>query len=212
MVLTAPFSLLYVPGKLIVHGNAAATAANILSHETMFRLSIIGDLVGQVIFICLAIALYRLLSNVNKTWAGMMVAFVLVSAAVGFLNVLNNIAAVILFRGADFLAVFDKPQRDALGYLFLRLHSQGQFINEIFWGLWLFPFGLSRFSLRFPAAIHRCLANDQLFRVCGSERDRVILPAFLQRRVSLGAAYLIWRARDHALASDQGRKGTIPGS
>lgn len=141
MVLTAPFSLIYVPGKLIVHGNAAATAANIVNHETMFRLAIIGDLVGQVIFICLAIALYRLLSNVNKTWAEMMVAFVLVSAAVGFFNVLNNIAAVILFRGADFLAVFDKPQRDALGYLFLRLHSQGQFINEIFWGLWLFPFG-----------------------------------------------------------------------
>ena len=81
----------------------------------MFRLAIFGDLVGQVIFICLGIALYRLLSNVNKTWAGMMVAFVLVSAAVGFFNVLNNIAAVILFRGADFLAVFDKPQRDALG-------------------------------------------------------------------------------------------------
>ena len=149
MVLTAPFSLLYVPGKLIVPGNAAATAANILSHETMFRLSIIGDLIGQVIFICLAIALYRLLSNVNKTWAGMMVAFVLVSAAVAFLNVLNNIAAVILFRGADFLAVFDKPQRDALGYLFLRLYSQGQFIDEIFWGLWLFPFGLLVFRSGF---------------------------------------------------------------
>ena len=149
MVLTAPFSLLYVPGKLIVRGNAPATAANILSHETMFRLSIIGDLIGQVIFICLAIALYRLLSNVNKTWAGMMVAFVLVSAAVGFLNVLNNIAAVILFRGADFLAVFDKPQRDASAILFLRLHSQGQFINEIFWGLWLFPFGLLVFRSGF---------------------------------------------------------------
>ena len=149
MVLTAPFSLLYVPGKLIVPGNAPATAANILSHETMFRLSIIGDLIGQVIFICLAIALYQLLSNVNKTWAGMMVAFVLVSAAVAFLNVLNNIAAVILFRGADFLAVFDKPQRDALGYLFLRLYSQGQFIDEIFWGLWLFPFGLLVFRSGF---------------------------------------------------------------
>src|SRR5437879_12305174 len=86
MVLTAPFSLIYVPSKLIVRGNAAATADNILSHETMFRLSIMGDLVGQVIFICLAIALYRLLRDVNKTWAGLMVSFVLVSAAVGFLD------------------------------------------------------------------------------------------------------------------------------
>src|SRR5207244_6194057 len=149
LVLVAPFSMLYVPGKLIVRGNAAATADTILAHETMFRLSIFGDLIGHVIFICLGIALYKLLSGVSRTWAGLMVAFVLVSAAVGFLNTLNNIAALILFRGADFLAVFDKPQRDALAYLFVRLHSQGILINEIFWGLWLFPFGLLVFRSGF---------------------------------------------------------------
>jgi hypothetical protein len=149
MVFTAPFSLIYVPSKLIVRGNAAATADNILAHETMFRLSILGELVGMVIFICLAIALYRLLSSVNKTWALLMVAFVLVSAAVGFLNTLNNIAAVILFRGGEFLSVLDKSQRAALAMLFLRLHSQGEFINEIFWGVWLFPFGLLVFRSGF---------------------------------------------------------------
>src|SRR5213596_1401672 len=149
MVVTAPFSLIYVPGKLIVRGNAAATADNILAHETMFRLAIFGDLIGQVIFICLGIALYRLLSSVNKTWAALMVAFVLVSAAVGFLNTLNNIAALILFRGGDFLSVFDKTQLNALGYLFIRLHGQGISIDEIFWGVWLFPFGLLVFRSGF---------------------------------------------------------------
>jgi hypothetical protein len=139
---TAPFSLLYVPNKLIVKGNATATADNILAHETMFRLSIFAELVHQVIFICLAIALYRLLRDVSRPWAWLMVAFVLVSAAVCFFNVLNNIAAVLLFRGGEFLSVLEKPQRDALGMLFLRLHSYGLFIAEIFWGLWLFPFGL----------------------------------------------------------------------
>jgi len=149
MVVTGPFSLIYVPSKLIVRGNAAVTADNILAHQTMFNLAILADLVGQVIFICLAIALYRLLSSVNKTWAGLMVALVLVSAAVGFFNTLNNIAAQILFRGADFLAVFDKPQRDALGMLFIRLHTQGILIDEMFWGLWLFPFGLLVFRSGF---------------------------------------------------------------
>ena len=142
MVIVAPFCMLYVPGKLIVRGDATATAANILAHETMFRLSIFGDLIGHLIFICLAVALYRLLSSVNKTWALLMVSFVLVSAAVGFLNALNNIAAVILFRGGEFLTVIDKSQRDALAMLFVRLHNQGEFISEIFWGVWLFPFGL----------------------------------------------------------------------
>jgi hypothetical protein len=79
----------------------------------------------------------------------LMVAFVLVSAAVGFFNTLNNIAALLLFRGGEFLAVFDKAQRDALGMLFIRLHSQGIFIDEIFWGLWLFPFGLLVFRSGF---------------------------------------------------------------
>src|SRR4029453_10153829 len=81
MVFTAPFCLIYIPSKLIVRGNAAATADNIMAHETMFRLSILADLINQVIFICLAIALYRLLSNVNRTWALLMIGFVLVSAA-----------------------------------------------------------------------------------------------------------------------------------
>jgi hypothetical protein len=142
LVLTVPFSLLYVAGKLIVRGNATATANNILNHEMLFRLGIVADLFSSVIFICLGMALYRLLSSVNKTWARLMIGLVLVSAAVGFLNVLNDVAALTLFRGADFLNVFEKPQRDALGYLFIRLNSQGNFINEIFWGLWLFPFGL----------------------------------------------------------------------
>src|SRR6266446_6451886 len=149
MVITGPFALIYVPNKLIMRGNAAATADNILAHETMFRLAILADLIGAVIFICLGIALYKLLSGVSRTWAGLMVAFVLVSAAVGFLDTLNNIAALTLFRGADFLAVFDKPQRDALAYLFVRLHSQGILINEIFWGVWLFPFGLLVFRSGF---------------------------------------------------------------
>jgi hypothetical protein len=142
LVAVAPFAMIYVPSKLIVRGNAAATADNILAHETMFRLAIFGDLIGHVIFICLGIALYRLLSSVNKIWALLMMSFVLVSAAVGFLNTLNNIAAVILFRGGEFLDVIDKSQRDAFGMLFVRLHNQGEFISEIFWGVWLFPFGL----------------------------------------------------------------------
>jgi hypothetical protein len=149
MVLTGPTSLIYIPGKLVVRGNAEATAANVLNHQVLFQLWIIGDLWMAVIFICLGIALYRLLSTVNTTWALLMLGFVLVSAAVGFLGTLNSIAAGIFFRGDTFLNVFDEAQRNALGMLFLRLHSQATFINELFWGLWLFPFGLLVFRSGF---------------------------------------------------------------
>src|SRR5437899_5520018 len=69
MVLTGPISLIYIPNKLIVRGNAAATAINVVGHESLARMWIIGDLWTHVIFICLGVALYRLLSDVNKTWA-----------------------------------------------------------------------------------------------------------------------------------------------
>jgi len=149
MVFTGPFSLMYVPSKLIVHGNATATPANVLTHDTLFRFGIVAGLFGQVLFICLGVALYRLLSDVNKTWARLMVGFVLVAAAVGFGNELNNLGALILFRGGEFLTVLDKTQLDALGMLFVRLHGQGNMIAEIFWGLWLFPFGLLVFRSGF---------------------------------------------------------------
>jgi len=149
MVITGPFSLIYVPSKLIVRGNAAATAGNVLAHDTMFRFGIVAGLFGQVIFICLGVALYRLLGDVNKTWARMMFGFVLVAAAVGFVIELNNLGALIFFRGGEFLTVFNKEQLDALGMLFIRLHGRGTMIAEIFWGLWLFPFGLLVFRSGF---------------------------------------------------------------
>src|SRR5205814_10561804 len=98
--------------------------------------------------------LYRLLREVEGTWAFLMVGFVLLSAAVGFFGALPNIAAVVLFRGNDFLAVLDKPQRDALAMFFLRLHGQAALINEIFSGLWLFHLGVFVFL---SGCVSRCL-------------------------------------------------------
>jgi len=149
MAATAPFSMMYVPSTLIVPGNATATANNVLAHETLFRFGIVGELTSATIFIFLVMVLYRLLSGVNENRARLMVGLVLVSAAITFANSVNNIAALTLFRGAEYLSVFDKPQREALAMLFLRLHSQGNFVNEMFWGLWLLPFGMLVIRSRF---------------------------------------------------------------
>jgi Domain of unknown function (DUF4386) len=138
----APFSLLYVPGKLIVPGNATATAANILASESMFRLSIAGQLINAIAFLFAVRALYRLLQGVDRRQASLMVTLFAISIPISCLNVLNDIAALILVRGADYLSVFSEPQRNALAMVFLRVHSQGLLVAQIFWGLWLFPFGL----------------------------------------------------------------------
>jgi hypothetical protein len=65
------------------------------------------------------------------------------------LNELNAIAALALVRGADFLSILEKPQREALAMLFLKLHGQGIVVAEIFWGLWLFPLAMLVYRSRF---------------------------------------------------------------
>jgi hypothetical protein len=136
------FGLIYVPGKLIVDGNATATASNIAAHETLFRLGIAANLISQILFMWVALALYDLLKGVNRRQAALMLTLIVVPVPIVLLNELNAIAALILVRGADFLSIFEKPQRDSLAMLFLNLHSYGFDITAIFWGLWLFPLGL----------------------------------------------------------------------
>ena len=89
----------------------------------------------------MALALYDVLKDVNRRHALVMVTLILVSIPIALLNELNGIAALILVRGADFLSLFDKPQRDALAMLFLNLRGHGFDVAGIFWGLWLFPLG-----------------------------------------------------------------------
>jgi len=105
------FAMMYVPTKLIVHGNAAATASNIAANETLFRLGIAGELIGSAGFIFVALALYDLLKSVNRRQASLMVTLVVVQIPIAFVNELNFFAALALVRGADFLSLFEKPQR-----------------------------------------------------------------------------------------------------
>jgi len=136
------FCLAYVPGKLIVSGDATATADHIRASPNLLRFGIASELTSFIIFIFVVLALYRLFKAVSEKHALAMVILLLVSIPISLLNVLNEIAALILVSGADFLSAFEKGQLDALAYLFLRLHGQGFVVAEIFWGLWLFPFGV----------------------------------------------------------------------
>jgi hypothetical protein len=142
-VLVGPFSLIYVPSMLIVSGDAAATAANILAHDTMFRFAMLAELFGGVVGIFLVLALYRLFKEVDHDLAVLMVILGgVVVAPIFFLNTLNWIAALALVHGGSYLTAFTTTQLQALAMLFLHLHSEGNVVNEVFWGLWLFPFGM----------------------------------------------------------------------
>ena len=138
----APFALIYVPRVLMVPGDATATADRVRASASLLRMSIAGELFNSILLIFAVLALYRLFKPVNAKLASAMAALILISVPVGLLNIVNHIAPLILVSGANFLSAFPKSQLDTLTYLFLRLHSQGLLVAQIFWGLWLFPYGL----------------------------------------------------------------------
>src|ERR1700693_3008467 len=111
---TGFFGIIYVPSRLIVSGNAAATSNNILASERLFRLGIVSELICAVEFIFLLWVLYRLLGGVDKTYAPRMVLLALGFVPIRCVNVLNEIAALTLLRGAAFLSVWGQPQREAM--------------------------------------------------------------------------------------------------
>lgn len=142
VALTAPVGLIYIPGKLFVTDDAAATADHIRASSLLLHVGIASELFHQAIEVFLVLVLYALFKPVNKPLARQMAILGFLPIPIVFLNVLNEIAALLLVSGANFKAVFDKPLLDALAMLFIRLHGQGLQVASIFWGLWLFPFGL----------------------------------------------------------------------
>ena len=132
---------MYVPGKLFVPTDAAATASNILAHQSLFRAYIVVELLSTLFFIATVLALYQLFKGIGSQLALLMVLLVLLGAPLTFAGIANEIATLTFLRGADFLAVFDPAQRIALAILLLKLNASAGLISQVFWGLWLFPLG-----------------------------------------------------------------------
>lgn len=156
LVFCGPLRLIYIPTKLFVQGDAAATGANIAAHQTLFQLGIFADAYGGVVLVLLALAFYRLFKDVDWYQSVLLVITGgILPSAIYFLNTVNDAAALLLVRGAPYLDVFSEPQRYALAYFFTRLHFQVILAAEVLWGLWLFPMAIlilkSRWFPRFIA-------------------------------------------------------------
>ncbi|HEX8198372.1 MAG TPA: DUF4386 domain-containing protein [Pyrinomonadaceae bacterium] len=141
-VVPTGFSLMYVRPKLIVFGDAAATASNILANEPLFRMAIASNLFSSIILLFFGLTVFRLFKGVNKTLATFLLISILVTVAVGVVNSLNNLGALVVLSNADYLKAFQPEQINALMMIFLRLNNFGIGIIELFSALYLFTFGL----------------------------------------------------------------------
>jgi uncharacterized protein DUF4386 len=134
--------LVYAPSTLIVRGDATATASHIIAAQPLFRIGLASELIGMTMFVFVALTLYRLFKGVNASLASLMVILYLLSVPISLFNVLNGTVALRFLTDAHLASVFEKAQLDGLAFVFIGLHSQGFDLAEVFWGIWLIPFGL----------------------------------------------------------------------
>lgn len=138
----APFTYLYVPDRLLVPSDALATADRVRASEGLLRAAIYGELSGVTMVMFAALALYQLFKRVDPKTATLMAAMMLISVPISYVNTLSHIAPLVLLKSPAFASVLTPGQVAAQVLLFLRLHNYGLIVNQIFWGLWLFPIGL----------------------------------------------------------------------
>lgn len=185
------YGLAYVPSRLIVRGDAAATAHRILAAPAFFRSGIVADLLGQALFVLVALALYRLLRGAGRLTALLMLILLVVQVPIASLAEVNhlNVLAILTGPGAS---AFGEAQRNAQAMAALGAYDNAISVDEIFMGLWLLPLAL-------------------LVWRCG------FLPRFLAVTLVLAAAgylaecltYMLAPAYGHAVSGSVGQLRTL---
>jgi Domain of unknown function (DUF4386) len=138
-----------VRSRIIVFGDAVATANNIMASERLFRIGFVSDILSAVFFLLAAWALYVLLKPVNKNLALLFLLLNLAGVVVESMNMLNLFAALLFLSGADNLKVFEMGQLKSFAMSFLNLSQSGFMIAQVFYGAWLFPLGYLVFKSNF---------------------------------------------------------------
>jgi hypothetical protein len=151
----------YIRSRIIVFGDPAATATNIMGSELLFRIGFVTQLVSAVFFLLTAWALYSLLKPVNKNLALLFLLLNLGGVAVECINMLNLFAALPFLSGANYLNVFQTGQLQAIAMSFLNSYTNGFMIAQIFYGTWLLPLGYLVYKSSFlPKLLGRLLILD----------------------------------------------------
>jgi len=122
-------------GGIIVAGDPAATAANILAQEGSYRLGTVANLIATAFYVAATLFVYELLKPVNRSLSLLAAFFSLVGCAVGAFSSLFDFAPFVLLKGAEFLTVFTVEQLQALSLVILRIGGQAGNISLVFFGL-----------------------------------------------------------------------------
>jgi len=177
LVITGVFSIMYVSSQIIVQDDAITTAKNILAKEFLFRTGIVNDLISNTIFVFLVLVLYRMFKQINENQAKLMVALVFVQIPVVFIMESLNITSLMIFKG-ELLQTFEINQRQDFAMLFLKINDYCTLTIELFWGLWLLPFGLLVYKSRFIPRIFGILLIIAGVAYINSSLTSLLFPSY----------------------------------
>ena len=142
VIVTGMFSLAYVPQKLIDWNDSRVTYNNITASPFLFRMGIYSSVICYVAFTFLPLVLYRLLRGVNESHARTMVILALLSVPLSFINLQHKYTALSLTGKESFLQNISAEDLQSKLMFSLHQYNDGILLATVFWGLWLFPFGL----------------------------------------------------------------------
>jgi hypothetical protein len=132
-----------VASKIFVPQDPGATANNLLSNESIFRMAILSHLIGVILFVMMALLFYRVFRSVDKHLSLLMLVPILATIPVVFILEVCNFTALMLVKGEP-RATFDASQQQEAAYLLMRLMRSGTGVGmgKFLYGLFFIPFGM----------------------------------------------------------------------
>jgi hypothetical protein len=181
VILGGLFAEIFVRGRLVVYGDTAATAHNIMTHELLYRLGFSAEVFYCACNIPLIIIFYYLFRVVNKGITLLVVFFSIVGTAIESVSLLCHYAPLVLLGGGHNLSVFTTEQLQGWSYLSIQLFEYGFAITLVFFGFYCFAIGYLIFKSTFlPRIIGVLMAMEGLFYLINSFAN-FLAPEFAPR-------------------------------
>lgn len=200
IIFAGMFGELFVRGKLVVSGDAAATASNILASPLLWRAGIAGDLVMHVCDVFVMLALYVLFRPTSRNLALLVVLLNVVQTAVLVANKLSLMVPLFLLGGADYLKTIEPAQLQAWSYISIKMHDYGFGIGLIFFGFVCLVEGyLIRRSRYLPGSIGvlmqiagACYLVNSFALLLSPTLESRLFPAIMVPCFIAGVSFALW--------------------
>lgn len=190
VALSGGFMIGYVRSSLVVTGDAALTAANIINNEALFRAGNAAMLFNMLFLLALGMTVFRMFRPVSRSWTNFLIAGMLLNIAALGLSMINNSAAVYTLTRPEYVAAFSTEQVNQTAMMFLRLASSSLGLAEVFMGVFLTCFGALVIRTRYIPRVFGALIIAGAFAFLANTLNKIIAPQFFPVQFTQAAMFV----------------------